>query len=95
MSSINISLEEAHKYVKQEIEKEIENHRCEHDVFYQAVEEVCLSIAPLYLADERYARHNIIRRLANPDRIIKFKIEWLNDKNEIRVNTGYRVKFNN
>jgi glutamate dehydrogenase (NADP+) len=95
MSSINISLEEAHKYIKNEIEKEIENHRCEHDVFYQAVEEVCLSIAPLYLADERYAKHNIIRRLANPDRIIKFKVEWLNDKNEIRVNTGYRVQFNN
>ena len=95
MSNINIPLEEAHKYIKNEIAKEIENHRCEHDVFYQAVEEVCLSIAPLYLADERYARHNIIRRLANPDRIIKFKVEWLNDNNEIRVNTGYRVQFNN
>ncbi|MEN8727566.1 MAG: NADP-specific glutamate dehydrogenase [Sulfurovum sp.] len=91
----NITLEEAHKYIKKEIHKEIDNHRYEHDVFYQAVEEVLLSIAPLYLADEKYAKHNIIRRLANPDRIVKFKVEWLNDNNEIRVNTGYRIQFNN
>jgi len=91
----NITLKEAHKYIKKEIDKEIEGHRCEHDVFYQAVEEVLLSIAPLYLSDERYAKHNIIRRLANPDRIIKFKVEWMNDNNEIRVNTGYRIQFNN
>jgi glutamate dehydrogenase (NADP+) len=91
----NITLKEAHNFIKKEIHKEIESHRCEHDVFYQAVEEVLLSVAPLYLADERYAKHNIIRRLANPDRIVKFKVEWLNDNNEIRVNTGYRVQFNN
>ena len=91
----SITIEEANKYIKNEIHKEIENHRYEHDVFYQAVEEVLLSITPLYLSDERYAKHNIIRRLANPDRIIKFRVEWLNDNNEIRVNTGYRVQFNN
>lgn len=73
----------------------MDSHRIEHDVFYQALEEVLFSITPLYLSDERYAKHNIIRRLATPDRIIKFRVEWLNDNNEIRVNTGYRVQFNN
>ena len=95
ISTKDITIEDAHKYIKNEIKKEIECHRCEHDIFYQAVEEVLLSIAPLYLSDEKYAKNNIIRRLANPDRIIKFKVEWLNDNNEIRVNTGYRVQFNN
>lgn len=95
MSSIDITLEEAHRRIKEEVSKLIESHRVEHDVFYQALEEVLLSIAPLYLSDDKYAKHNIIRRLANPDRIIKFKVEWMNDKNEIRVNTGYRVQFNN
>jgi len=95
MLSKNANLEEANSYIKEEISKLIESHRVEHDVFYQALEEVLLSIAPVYLADEKYAKHNIIRRLANPDRIIKFKVEWLSDDNEIQVNTGYRVQFNN
>ncbi|MBT8344604.1 MAG: NADP-specific glutamate dehydrogenase [Sulfurovum sp.] len=91
----NSDIAEVNKFIKQEINKLIEGHRFEHDVFYQALEEVVLSVAPLYLSDEKYSKHNIIRRLANPDRIIKFKVEWLNDNNEIRVNTGYRVQFNN
>lgn len=95
MLNENITIEDAHEKIKEEVNKLIESHRIEHDVFYQALEEVLFSIAPLYLADEKYAKHNIIRRLANPDRIIKFKVEWLNDKNEIRVNTGYRIQFNN
>jgi len=81
--------------IKAEVKRLKESHRIEHDVFYQAVEEVLLSVAPLYLADEKYARHNVVRRLAVPDRIIKFKVAWLDDKNEIQVNTGYRVQFNN
>lgn len=91
----DITLDDAKNRIKEEINKQIDSHRIEHDVFYQALEEVLFSITPLYLADERYAKHNIIRRLATPDRIIKFKVEWLNDDNEIRVNTGYRVQFNN
>ena len=55
----DLTVEDANKYIKDEINKEMEQHRFEHDVFYQAVEEVLLSIAPLYLADEKYAKHNI------------------------------------
>ena len=95
MPSKKPTLKEAHKIIKEEVNKLIESHRIEHDVFYQALEEVLYSIAPLYIADEKYAKHNIIRRLANPDRIIKFKVEWMDDNNQIRVNTGYRVQFNN
>jgi len=91
----NTSIEDVNQFIKQEIKKLIESHRIEHDVFYQALEEVLLSIAPLYLSDEKYVKNAVIRRLANPDRIIKFKVEWLDDNNEIQVNTGYRVQFNN
>ena len=70
MLNEEITLEDAKKRVKEEINKQIDSHRIEHDVFYQALEEVLFSITPLYLADERYAKHNIIRRLATPDRII-------------------------
>jgi len=88
-------LKEMRKLIIEEMKKLKESHRFEHDVFYQAVEEVLHSIAPLLVAEEKYNLNAIVRRLAVPDRIIKFKVEWLDDKQNIQVNTGYRVQFNN
>ncbi|MBN2816725.1 MAG: NADP-specific glutamate dehydrogenase [Campylobacterales bacterium] len=80
---------------EQEIKK-FENGNCEENrVFYQAMEEVIYSIAPLLESEEKYTRHAILERLVVPDRIIKFKVAWLDDNNNIQVNTGYRVQFNN
>jgi len=76
--------------------KKFETTGCEQDkVFYQAMEEVIYSIAPLLESDDRYTRHAILERLVVPDRIFKFKVTWLDDNNNIQVNTGYRVQFNN
>ena len=88
-------LDQIRNSIKTEVTKLKESHRIEHDVFYQALEEVLLSVAPLYLSDSKYAKYNVVRRLAIPDRIIKFKVAWLDDDNNIQVNTGYRVQFNN
>jgi len=80
---------------EQEIKK-FENHNCaENAVFYQAMEEVIYSIAPLLESDSKYSKHAILERLVIPDRILKFKVTWLDDNNKIQVNTGYRVQFNN
>ena len=93
MRKIN-NIEEA----KVEIAK-LHNLDCkEDDVFYQAMEEVLLSIFPLFESDEMYnnsEKNAIIKRLITPDRIIKFKVTWLDDNNIVQVNTGYRVQFNN
>jgi len=76
--------------------KKYEKGDCEQDkVFYQAMEEVIYSIAPLLESDEKYARYAILDRLVVPDRIIKFKVTWMDDCQKIQVNTGYRVQFNN
>ena len=76
--------------------KKFEHGNCaENNVFYQAMEEVIYSIAPLLEADDRYSRYAILDRLVVPDRVIKFKVTWLDDENQIQVNTGYRVQFNN
>jgi len=88
-------LKEARKLIINEIERFKESHRFEHDVFYQAVEEVLLSIAPLLITDDKYDLNAIVKRLVIPDRIIKFKVEWMDDNQKIQVNTGYRVQFNN
>ncbi len=83
---------------KAEIAK-LKNENCaEDDVFFQAMEEVLLSILPLFESDEVYTqnkRNAIIRRLITPDRVIKFKVTWFDDNQEVQVNTGYRVQFNN
>jgi glutamate dehydrogenase (NADP+) len=76
--------------------KKFETGNCEQDkVFYQAMEEVIYSIAPLLESDDKYMKHAILERLVVPDRIIKFKVTWLDDDQNIMVNTGYRVQFNN
>jgi glutamate dehydrogenase (NADP+) len=76
--------------------KKFENGDCaENKVFYQAMEEVIYSIAPLLESDQRYIDNAILERLVVPDRIFKFKVSWLDDNNKIQVNTGYRVQFNN
>ena len=68
---------------EQEIKK-FENHNCAEDgVFYQAMEEVIYSIAPLLESDEKYSKYAIMERLVVPDRIIKFKVTWLDDNNNI------------
>ena len=83
---------------KKEIAK-LKNPNCaEDDVFFQAMEEVLLSIIPLFKSDEVYmksAKNAIIKRLITPDRVIKFQVAWLDDNNEVQVNTGYRIQFNN
>jgi glutamate dehydrogenase (NADP+) len=86
---------EVHKEIAAEIKRHKESHRIEHDVFYQALEEVLYSIVPLIISDEKYTVHSVVKRLAVPDRIIKFKVEWFDDQQNVHVNNGYRVQFNN
>ena len=64
-------------------------------LFLQAVEEVLYSIKDYVEAHPKYEQHKIIERMVEPDRIFTFRVEWVDDKGEIQVNTGYRVQFNN
>lgn len=63
--------------------------------FLQAVREVLESIEGFVNENPQYDSHKIIERLTEPDRIIQFRVTWVDDKGEIQVNTGYRVQFNN
>ena len=57
--------------------------------FFQAIEEVLVSIKPLIKQYPKYLHHNIIERIIYPNREIRFKIEWLDDNNRLQVNNGY------
>ncbi len=63
--------------------------------FYQAVREVLTSIEPLLAQHPEYVEQRIVERVVCPNREIHFTIEWLNDQNQIEINNGYRIQFNN
>ncbi len=62
--------------------------------FLQAVEEVLDDIGDFYDSHAAYRKHTIIERIVEPERVIMFRVPWLDDKNEVRVNRGMRVEFN-
>jgi glutamate dehydrogenase (NADP+) len=79
-----------------EIIEGLKNSNCPSGTtFFQAIEEVLVSIKPLLDSDSRYAKHSVIKRLLVPDRMIKFKVTWIDDRNNVQINTAYRVQFNN
>ncbi len=62
--------------------------------FHQAIEEVIYDLAPLVNDTARYRKANLLERLTEPDRIVSFRITWVDDSGRVRVNRGYRVQFN-
>jgi len=63
--------------------------------YLQAVREVLESIEEVYNDNPQFESANIIERLVEPDRIITFKVPWMDDEGNVQVNLGYRIQFNN
>ena len=62
--------------------------------YLQAVKEVLVTIEDVYNQHPEFERAKIIERLVEPERIITFRVPWVDDKGEVQVNIGYRVQFN-
>ena len=63
--------------------------------FLQAVKEVLESLRPVIEKDEEsYRREALLERLTEPERQVKFRVPWVDDKGQVQVNCGYRVEFN-
>ena len=62
--------------------------------YLQAVREVLESIKDVYNQHPEFEKAKIIERLVEPERIITFRVPWVDDKGEVQVNLGYRVQFN-
>ena len=62
--------------------------------YLQAVREVLISIEDVYNRHPEFERAKLIERLVEPERIIMFRVPWVDDKGEVQVNLGYRVQFN-
>ncbi len=61
--------------------------------YLQAVSEVMESLWPFISANKRYAEHSLLDRLIEPERVIMFRVSWVDDKGDVQVNRGYRIQY--
>ncbi|WP_237587540.1 NADP-specific glutamate dehydrogenase [Polaribacter sargassicola] len=74
-----------------ELVKTRNNHEPE---FLQAVQEVAETVIPYIINNDIYHGKNILLRMVEPERLISFRVSWVDDKGEIQVNRGYRIQMN-
>ena len=81
-------------YVDEVIESVVKRNPGEAE-FHQAVKEVLDSLKPVVEAnEEKYRKEALLERLVEPERIIMFRVPWVDDEGKVQVNKGYRVQFN-
>jgi glutamate dehydrogenase (NADP+) len=79
--------------VKDFMTKVIEKNPGEKE-FHQAVQEVVETVMPFIEANPKYTKGKILERMVEPERVIMFRVPWVDDKGEIQVNKGYRIEMN-
>ena len=82
-----------YKSKKEFLDSVVDNYSDQKE-FHQAVEEVIHSIWDTAASNENYCKFNILDRIVVPDRTIIFRVPWMDDKNNVHVNLGYRIQFN-
>lgn len=63
-------------------------------VFHQAVEEVFGSLQPFLAKNPKYTQAGLLERIVEPERVIMFRVSWVDDQGKVQVNRGYRVQMN-
>ena len=74
--------------------KEIDKRNSHEPEFMQAVKEVSEDLIPYIVSQKIYHGKNILMRMIEPERVVMFRVNWIDDSGEIRVNRGYRVEMN-
>ncbi|MEQ9763902.1 NADP-specific glutamate dehydrogenase [Streptococcus sp. ZJ151] len=80
------------EYVINVFEK-VKEQNAHEEEFLQAVEEVFQSLIPVFDKYPKYIEENLLERLVEPERIVSFRVPWVDDKGQVQVNRGYRVQF--
>ncbi len=81
--------QEIHNFMKWVIEKNPNETE-----FLQAVEEVAEAVIPFIDANPKYSNKMLLERMVEPERVLMFRVPWLDDEGKTQVNRGYRVEFN-
>jgi len=74
--------------------REIEKRNSHEPEFMQAVKEVAEDLIPYIIKQDIYHGKNILMRMCEPERVLMFRVNWVDDDGEIRVNRGYRIEMN-
>ncbi len=74
--------------------REIEKRNSHEPEFMQAVKEVADDLIPYIIKQDIYHGKNILMRMCEPERVLMFRVNWVDDNGEIRVNRGYRIEMN-
>ena len=62
--------------------------------FIQAVKEVLETLSPVLDADKRYEENSILERIVEPERVIMFRVPWVDNAGKVQVNRAFRIQFN-
>ncbi len=81
--------------VIQEVIARVKEKEAGQPEFHQAVEEVMTTLEPTVAKHPEYVKAKIYDRIVIPDRVIMFRVPWVDDKGEVQINRGFRVQFNN
>lgn len=83
----------AAEYVQSVFEKVIARNPHENE-FHQAVKEILDSLIPVLAKHPKYMQQGLLERLVEPERVITFRVPWVDDAGVVQVNRGFRVQFN-
>jgi glutamate dehydrogenase (NADP+) len=83
----------ARNYVQSVFETVVSRNPNESE-FHQAVKEILESLIPVIAKHPKYMEHGVLERIVEPERMISFRVPWVDDKGKVQVNRGFRVQFN-
>ncbi len=86
-------LQVAREFVSQ-VYAQVKERNPHESEFHQAVKEIFLSLVPVFAKHPEYMKSGILERLVEPERMITFRVSWVDDLGNVQVNRGFRVQFN-
>ncbi|GAA0136435.1 NADP-specific glutamate dehydrogenase [Paenibacillus sp. YSY-4.3] len=87
------NLDEARQYVN-EVYETVKKRNPGETEFHQAVKEILDSLVPVFAKHSKYRNNAILERIVEPERLITFRVPWVDDNGKVQVNRGFRVQFN-
>ncbi|MDF2556751.1 MAG: glutamate dehydrogenase [Bacillales bacterium] len=88
-----VSNEKATQYV-QEVYETVVKRNLHESEFHQAVKEILECLTPVFAKQPKYMEAGILERIVEPERMITFRVPWVDDQGKTQVNRGFRVQFN-
>lgn len=82
-----------HPHLQAQLDKVREQDHEQH-YFHQALQEVLTALNPVWHRDPHYAESGVLERMIEPDRVIAFRVPWVDDAGKVQVTRGYRVQYN-